>query len=362
VRILDRYVFFAFLKAFLISLLLFSIVSVIFDYFGRMNYLRDADRVQGTFAEDYSDLGIVARFYLAYLPYLLKQVFPFVSVAAAAMVVGALLRNNEVMPVMAAGVSVRRLLLPLFVAGALVSLVHFGFNEYLLPSLNRKHVALKRMFSGDRTPELLKLAHLRDGRGTVTRAQTYSFADQSLKQVVIHRPWKETGFDRWTTSRLVPDGEGWAAPEGALIMPAGLRAQPRRVPPGTHIDIGVSPGDVEALASKQGTAEISFAQLKRLVRKFPGRRNLRVSLHKQVARPLTSLVLLLVVVPMVLALGTRRFTATLLTILLCAIYFFLDIFFSSIGDRGDLSPIMAAYFPLALLFSFGMARLLTLRS
>ena len=40
-------------------------------------------------------------------------------------------------------------------------------------------------------------------------------------------------------------------------------------------------------------------------------------------------------------------------------YYCMDIFFTSLGDRGDLPAVFAAYFPLALLFSLGVARLAT---
>ncbi len=361
-KLLDRYVFFAFWKAFLGALVVFAVLAVVFDYVGRISFLNDNERVAGTFAEGYSRLKITFLFYLAYLPYLLKQVLPFVAVAAGVTTVSNMLRRNEVMPVLAAGVSVRRLFLPVFVCGLIVCGIHFGFNELLLPALSRKHLALKRFFSGDRSKGLNNLAHLRDGRGTVTRAGFYSFSDQSLSEVVIHRPWEEAGFERWRVKRLEPDGDAWIATEGAVVLPAGIQTQPRRVPPGSRVDFGVSPDEVEALASKQGTEEIPYRDLKRLVAKFPGRRHLMVALHKQIARPLTSFVLLLVVVPILLRLSRRRYAAVLLTITLCACYFFLDIFFSSLGDRGDLPPVMAAYLPLALMFSFGMTRMATVRT
>ena len=43
-RLLDRYIFFAFCKSFVAALIAFSIVSVMFDYFGRIGFLNDAKR------------------------------------------------------------------------------------------------------------------------------------------------------------------------------------------------------------------------------------------------------------------------------------------------------------------------------
>ena len=268
------------------------------------------------------------RFYIAYLPFILKQVLPFVTVAAGFMTVAQLKRNNEVMPVVAAGVSVRRLFFARHRRRC--SRVRPALLVQRVPAaldLARTHRAQAHVQSGDRRPELMKLAHLRDGKGTVTRAKTYSFADQSLTQVTVNRPWGPTGFERLTAERLEPDGEAWrCARRGAAPAGRPARGSAKRLPPGTRVDFGVSPDDVEAMASKQGTAEISSKQLLRLTRKFPGRRHLHVAFYKQIARPLTSLVLLLVVIPIVHGLDRRRFLAAILAITLCACYFFLDIF------------------------------------
>jgi len=358
---MDRYVGLSFVKAFAMTLLVFSISGVMLDWFGRVGYMSDAARVESTFAEGFSQVKIFVLFYMAYLPFLLKQVLPFVAVAAALMTVNHMVRYNEVMPILAAGVSARRLFAPLFLCGLAISAGHFAFNEFLLPSLSREQIALKRFFSGDRKIGLRNLAHLRDGKGTVTRASGYNFSDQSLTEVTVHRPWTKRGFDILSAPRLDPAGEAWVATDGAMVHPADIAAPPRELPPGTRVDFGVSPDDVEALASKQGTAEISFTQLRRLVKKFPERRNLRVAMHKQITRPLTTFVLLMVGVPFLLASGRRRFMGMALTIAVCGGYYLLDIFFTSLGDRGDLPPLMAAYLPLALVFSLGVARLATLR-
>ncbi len=358
-RLLDRYVTWTFLRVFVGTLVVFSISAVALDWVSRLGHFSSQAKVADTLAAGYSTAGLLLRFYAAYLPYLLKEVIPFVTVVAGLFTLSTLLRANEVFPVLAAGVSARRLLLPVFLCGLLVSAGHLAFQEFVIPSLNREHIAIKRLFAGDRTNSILDLAHLRAGDGTITSVEAYRFDDRSLRGVVIMRPWTEAGFDRWTTPLLVPAGKGWEAPEGGVIHPAGIGAVARLLEPGAQVDLGVSPDEVEALASKQGTTELSMSQLLSLVRKFPDRRNLEVALHKQIARPLTSFVLLLLGIPTLLALGRSLVLGGAIAFALSAVYYFGDIFFTSLGDRGDLAPVVAAYLPLSIFFSAGVARLVT---
>jgi lipopolysaccharide export system permease protein len=366
-RLLDRYVTVGFLKVFAGALLLVSISGVTLDYVSRIGHFQESGVLEGTFAEEYSRLEIVLRFYAAYLPFLIKEVLPFVTVAAALFTLANMLRHNEVLPVVAAGGSARRLFLPLVVAALLVSFGHLAFQELVVPTLNREQIALKHLFRGDRRQRLKHLPHLRDGEGTVTCADSFSFVDGSLAGVVIQRPWGPAGFERWTAPMLLPAkadeaGTDWIATEGVTVYPAEATALPRQLPPGTHVDIGISWDEVDALASKYGTTELSLSQLDKLVDKFPYRRNLRVALHKQVSRPLTSFVMVLLGIPILLKTGRSLWVGGGIAFGLAASYYLLDIFFSSLGDRGDLSAVLAAYLPIAILFSLGVAAYTTLRT
>ncbi|HEX5138418.1 MAG TPA: LptF/LptG family permease [Planctomycetota bacterium] len=357
-RLLDRYVLFVFLRVFLVALVSFGVLLVAIDFFGRLGYFLDADRVDGTFAEGYSTTRRVFLFYAVYVPFLLQQVLPFVTVSAGLFSVAHMLHGNEVAPVVAAGTSVRRLFLPLFAAGLLVSVGHVAFQQFLVPALSKEQMAIKRFFSADQTG-VRDPPHIRDGRGTVTRASWYGFSDGALTSVVVQRPWQTGGFEIWKAPRLEPLGDHWRAPEGVEIQPPGVDSLPRRMPEGAEVDIGVAPDDVDALVTKRGIAGLSLSQLKGLVDRFPGRRHLRVALHKQVARPLASFAMLLLGVPLLLGAGRAYFAGGALAFALSMAYYFLDIFFTSLGDRGDLPPFLAAYSPLALLLSLGVARLST---
>jgi len=361
-KLLDRYVTRTFFTVFVLTLIVFSISIVTLDFFGRISSFVDDDPASSTLVEGHSRAKIILLFYMAYLPYVLKDLLSFISVAAGMFTVTYMIKNNELQPVLAAGTSARRLFLPIFVCGFLVSIGHIAFQELVVPSLNREHIALKRLYAGDRTAEITNVPHLRDGKGTVTRAATYSFSDQALTGVIVFRPWTETGFAVWFIDRIEPDGDGWRATSPIFIQPAGIATVGETLDAGTPVDIGVTPGEVEAIASKEGTAELSLRQLMALQRKYPDRRSLAVAVQRQMARPLASFVLLLLGVPMLLATGRSLVAGAIVAFGVSASFYFIDIFLTSLGDRGDVPAVLAVWFPIVLYLSLGLARLFTVRT
>jgi len=235
-KLLDRYVFRTFLKVFLGALLAFSVGLVALDFFGRLNYFFDEGKVEGTFAEDYSSVRLIFLFYAAYLPFLLKEVLPFITVAGGLFTVTQMLRNNEVAPVMAAGTSVRRLFLPLFAAGIVVALGHIAFQEFAVPALSREQIALKRFFQGDRAQGTDELSHLRDGKGTVTRAGYYGFGDGALEEVVVQRPWDRGGFMGAPLFMPPPDAATVEAAIRARLQPESVYRVRWQTQPGLDDD------------------------------------------------------------------------------------------------------------------------------
>lgn len=361
-KLLDRYVTRTFFTVFVLTLVVFSISIVTLDFFGRIQSFVSDDALDSTVTQGHSRFKVIVLFYLAYLPYVLKDLLSFISVAAGMFTVTYMIKNNELQPVLAAGTSARRLFLPIFVCGFVVSVGHIAFQELVVPSLNREHIALKRMFAGDRSQEIDNVPHIRDGKGTVTRASTYNFTDQSLTGVIVFRPWTEAGFAVWFVDRLEPDGDTWRADSPIFIQPAGVATVGETLDTGTTVDIGVTPGEVEAIASKEGTSELSLRQLQALQRKYPDRRSLSVAVHRQLARPLASFVLLLLGVPMLLATGRSLVAGAIVAFGVSASFYFIDIFLTSLGNRGDIPAVLAVWFPIVFYLSLGLARLFTVRT
>jgi len=362
VRLLDRYVFKLYGVSFFAALLAFSSGLVALDFFARMQQFLDTERLDAVKAEG-GWFVVVLKFYAAYLPYLLKELMPFVTTSAALVTILILQRANEVQPVLAAGVSARRLFAPILLSAFAVSLGLLGFQEFVVPTLNPKIVRIKRLFSGNRDLEIKDVPHLRDGKGTVVRAARYRlFNPTGLKRVVIMRPWEEEGFESWLIEFLEPDGDGWRATNGGQIMPADQTKPVRQLAKGARVEFGVTPQEVEVLISRQGTAESSFRQLKALADKFPDRRSLQVALHRQVAQPLSCFALVLLAIPLLLRAGGSVARGGGRVFLASGALFVMTVFCNILGDRGDLSPLLAAYLPVTFFLCLGLARFVEMRT
>lgn len=88
-------------------------------------------------ADTFLNYGIpasgVARIALYFLPYLVHLTMPVAVAIATSLTVARLARDTEITVMRAAGISLKRIFLPVFAAGALLSVVDFYFGEKVVP-------------------------------------------------------------------------------------------------------------------------------------------------------------------------------------------------------------------------------------
>src|SRR5437016_7300067 len=77
-------------------------------------------------------LGIVKVAFF-FLPYLVNLTMPVAMAIAASLAVSRLARDSEITVMRAAGISLKRIFLPVFVVGLLVSIADFYFGERVVP-------------------------------------------------------------------------------------------------------------------------------------------------------------------------------------------------------------------------------------
>jgi len=122
-RLLDRYVLQNFLRAYLYCIVAFIAIWLIFDI---------SDNIS-TFLDDRISVGMVTQYYLTQFPQILVILLPVSLMLGLLFCLSRMSRTNEIVSMLTAGVSVPRLLMPLFAMGLVTVAVSGTLNYSLAP-------------------------------------------------------------------------------------------------------------------------------------------------------------------------------------------------------------------------------------
>jgi len=354
-RKLDRYVTRLFLASFGVSLLLFVGLFILVDFCSRLDDLEDAGRRAGGLSEA---IEVLASYYLTSTPLIFHQTAPFLTLMAAMFTLVRLRRGNELVPMMAGGVSLHRIMLPFFVFGALVALLMVASQEWIVPKVAEDRLRLRSYFQ--RGGEMIKNIDLiRDAERNVFHVARYDRLQRTMFDFCMwHRenlPDGRSAMAREVRAdaaqyRAGPMGTGWYLKNGRerLFRPEGPEERVVDSLTGTEL----LPSDLELREAER--LHLSFTELKRLFHQNPDQRSLRVLLHFHLTYPLSTLVLLLLGMPFVFRERHRSPMVGIgVCLMLSAIYFVLDLVLRDLGNRGSLHPVVATWLPLLLFGSVG---------
>lgn len=131
--ILDKYIIKKYLSTFFFAAVLISLVSVVIDF---------SDKINRFVSQDLSVKQIVVDYYLNFLPWINGILWPLFALISVVFFTSRLARNTEIIPMLGAGVSFNRLIVPYLVASTFIaSLLWVGIN-YVIP----KSTKLKNEF------------------------------------------------------------------------------------------------------------------------------------------------------------------------------------------------------------------------
>ena len=134
---LDRYIIKKYFVSFFFSALMFTIIAVVIDF---------SDKVE-KFIEQSLPIGQVIReYYLNFIPFINGLLWPLFALMAVVFFTSRLAKNSEIIAVLGAGVSFRRLLRPYLIAGGLLALVHLVGSHYFIPIGNKTYINFENTY------------------------------------------------------------------------------------------------------------------------------------------------------------------------------------------------------------------------
>jgi lipopolysaccharide export system permease protein len=306
-------------------------------------------------------LSVVLEFILCQVPNAVALALPVSMLLASAIAVHGLARENELLALRAAGLSLPRLLLPVWALGLLVTLAGFLTAEYVQPHADRRaqgiiaDVLMSRRtlalqpgkFAGitpevyvlpgevdDRTGEVaaLKVFHI-EPKGTVTFMQTRR-ARLVGEEFILDRPLICRVDQRGGLTRSAPV----AGSRAVVHVPGAIRAYQR-----------------EQRQLRNMSVKELLTGLRRQREAGPeGARSLRLELHGRLSLAAACLAFALIGGPLALLFrGGHSLGGVLLSIAYAFVYYLGMLWMRILGESGALPPMLAAWLPNTLTLALG---------
>jgi len=345
---LDNYILKAFIPTFFMCLLIISGIYVVVDLLQKLGEFVDMGG---------EAFGTGIRYYAYLFPVIIFQFFPAISLIAVCIVLVRLTKNREILAMQVAGISLYRILLPIFIITVFMSFASFGDQEWIIPRFAERLETLRQTSFSDNIQRNLLLDDKENN--TLLRVWKYNNKTQNMQSVFILARY-ENRKKKFTISA---DEGRWLGNNTWLltkVVKHVYNEQGKWIAPVQQIDSlefesTITPMDLGKI--KLDPSLLNFEQLKALCKNEPDNPRNSVLFHSRIAYTLTHFVLLLLGIPLVV--GFERLTRNLflrvgLCVFICGIYYALSFICSNLGNTGMIHPILAAWLPIIIFGSVGL--------
>ncbi len=349
-RILDEYVVREFLGTFFLVLAGFVMLMLIFTFFDLV----------GDILRNHIHMTTVGAYLVNLTPSMLYQISPLAVLIAVLVTFGVLNRNSELIAMKASGISLYRLVIPIFSISAILAVTLFVFDEYYLPQANRKAEAIRNIIKGLPPQTVLHPENNwifgQPRPGEPGRIFYYQFFDPDHDEfanlsIFEFDPSTFALSRRIFASRAVWDPaigswrflNGWQRDIGGANV-----TEYREFKQTSFAEIHEDPSHFkkESLQSQ----EMNFGQLESYIGDLSqsgfDTKRLRVALWHKLAYPLIAIVMAVLAIPFALSMGRRgSLTGIAVAIAVALTYFVVDGLFGAMGNVNYLPAALAAWSP-----------------
>lgn len=349
-RTLDAYLLRRILGPLALVFVAFVGIFIIVDLFDRAHDFIDND----------VPIETVLSYYLNYTPLVIVLTAPIAMLLATMLSIGRLSRRNEIMAMKGSGLSLYRILAPILLLAALVSVGSIVVGETLLPPATRRRLEIEENEIKKRPDQVVRANVIYvQPDGAVFLARRFNTRRETLDEVTleefdpdlepVRRVDSETA--RWVDDHwLYENGQLREFEDGAEVVTPFVEYETGRPEP--------SPDDLKTRRLKP--EEMGYRDLRTYIERLRASGNdpgdLAVQLRLKLAFPFVTLIMALLGAP--LAAGARRsgfalsFAAALA---ISFIYYGLLQVGQILGRQGMLPPGLAAWIANMVFGGFGVA-------
>lgn len=131
IKKLDTYIIKKFLGAFILSIVLIISIAIVFDI---------SEKLDDFVEHNVTVFDIATKYYLNFIPYFVNMFAPLFTFISVILFTSKLAENTEIIAILSAGISYRRLMVPYLISAALIAAMTFSLNSWVIPPSNKERL------------------------------------------------------------------------------------------------------------------------------------------------------------------------------------------------------------------------------
>ena len=341
---LDRYIIGKFIGTYIYAIILIISISIVFD----------VNENLAKFTQYHAPLkAIVFDYYMNFVPYFANLFSPLFVFIAVIFFTSKLAGNSEIIAMLAAGISFKRLMRPYMISCVLISALSFYLSAYVIPHGTVIRQNFETMYKNKKRVTAADNVMLQVGKGGIAYIQHY---DNSMKKgygfsldrfedkkLVSHMTAMEVQYDTISDSKYHWTVNNWKIRE--------LRGLREHITSGISKDTIIQMEPTDLVYSKGQQETFTSPELKEYISKQIDRGSsnvvqYQVEYHKRIASSFASFILTTIG----LSLSSRKRKGGMgmylgIGLALSFTYILLQTVSSTFAVNADAPPVLAAWIP-----------------
>ena len=341
---LDRYIIAKFIGTYIYSILLIISIAIVFDINENL----------AKFSQYGAPLkAIVFEYYANFVPYFSNLFSPLFVFIAVIFFTSKLAGNSEIIAMLAAGVSFKRLMRPYMISAALIAVVNLALGAYVIPKGTIIRQDFEAKYKNSKKTLSASNVQLMVGPGVIAYMQQYDDRSKTAygfsldkfenKKLVSHMTASMIRYDSISDSRY-----HWKAQNYKIRTLKGLKEE---IKTGSNLDTLIMMEPIDLVFSNGQQETLTSPELRQYISKQIDRGSsnvvqYEVEYHKRIATSFASFILTIIGV----SLSSRKRKGGMgrylgIGLALSFTYILLQTISSTFAINADTPPLLAAWIP-----------------
>jgi lipopolysaccharide export system permease protein len=337
---LDRYIIKKFLGTYVFSIVLIISIAVVFDF---------NEQLDKFLKNDAPASAIIFDYYMNFVPYyvnLFSALFVFISVI---FFTSKLADNSEIIAMLAAGMSFRRLMKPYMVSAGIIALTSFLLTSFIIPPANVVRIKFQNKYIRNKAVTYAERIQIQVAPGVIAYINRYDNNDKMGYNFSLDEFDGKELSSRLIASRIQYDSAyHWIAYDYSIREFDGMK---EHITTGDRIDTTLSMVPSDFLIASNDFEQMTTPQLYEHIQKQKNKgianvQSFEIEFHKRFASIASAFILTLIGA----ALSSRKVKGGMglnigIGLLLSVSYILFMTISSTFAVNGLVSPLIAAWIP-----------------